>query len=78
MIAGLPGSGKSAVADDLARALSCAVLSVDQVAAALWRAGISTTQPTPCRLPCRRGVSGRASVLRRRAEFPPGTDEPGP
>lgn len=46
VIAGLPGSGKSTVAGDLARALKCAVLGVDQVEAALWRASISAAQPT--------------------------------
>lgn len=46
VIAGLPASGKSTVAGDLARALKCAVLGVDPVEAALWRAGISAAQPT--------------------------------
>jgi predicted kinase len=46
VIAGLPGSGKSTVADDLAGALGCAVLGVDQAEAAMWRAGISPSQPT--------------------------------
>lgn len=46
MIAGLPASGKSTVADDLGRALNCAVLGVDQVEAAMWRAGVSPAQPT--------------------------------
>ena len=45
-MAGLPGSGKSAVAEDLARALDCAVLSVDPVEAALWRSGVDRDQPT--------------------------------
>jgi predicted kinase len=46
VLAGLPGSGKSTVAGDLARALKCSVLGVDEVEAALWRAGISAAQPT--------------------------------
>lgn len=46
VIAGLPGSGKSTVADDLASALDCAVLGVDQAEAAMWRAGISRSEPT--------------------------------
>jgi predicted kinase len=46
VIAGLPGAGKSTVADDLGRALGCAVLGVDQAEAAMWRAGVSTSQPT--------------------------------
>jgi predicted kinase len=45
-MAGLPGSGKSAVAEDLARSLGCAVLSVDPVEAAMWRSGIARDQPT--------------------------------
>lgn len=43
---GLPAAGKSAVAEDLARALGCAVLSVDPVEAALWQAGVDRDQPT--------------------------------
>jgi predicted kinase len=46
VIAGLPGSGKSTLADDLASALHCAVLGVDQAQAAMWRAGISQSEPT--------------------------------
>ena len=46
VMAGLPGSGKSALAEDLGLALSCAVLGVDQVEAAMWRAGISPSEPT--------------------------------
>ena len=46
VIAGLPGSGKSTVADDLASALDCAVLGVDQAEAAMWRAGVSQSEPT--------------------------------
>ena len=46
VMAGLPGSGKSAVAEDLGRALGCAVLSVDPVEAAMWRSGVSRSEPT--------------------------------
>jgi predicted kinase len=46
VVAGLPGSGKSTVAVDLGRALSCAVLGVDQAEAAMWRAGVSRSAPT--------------------------------
>ena len=46
VLAGLPGSGKSAVAEDLAQALSCAVLSVDPAEAVMWRAGVSRSEPT--------------------------------
>lgn len=45
-IAGLPGTGKSTLALDLGRALNCAVLGVDQVEAAMWRAGVSRSGPT--------------------------------
>src|ERR1700729_1517903 len=46
VVAGLPGSGKSTMADDLGRALDCAVLGVDQAEAAMWRAGSSPSGPT--------------------------------
>lgn len=46
VLAGLPGSGKSTLAADLARALQCAVLAVDPVEAAIWRAGVSYSEPT--------------------------------
>lgn len=46
VVAGLPGSGKSTLAVDLGRALSCAVLGVDQAEAAMWRAGVSPSAPT--------------------------------
>lgn len=39
-MAGLPGSGKSAVAQALGRELRAPVLAVDAVEAALWRAGV--------------------------------------
>jgi predicted kinase len=46
VLAGLPGAGKSTLALDLAQALNCAVLGVDQVEAAMWRAGVSKDGPT--------------------------------
>jgi predicted kinase len=46
VMAGLPGSGKSAVADAVGRALNLPVLSVDPIEAAMCRAGIDRTQPT--------------------------------
>jgi predicted kinase len=46
VMAGLPGVGKSAVAEDLGRALNCAVLAVDPVEAAMWRAGMSPSEAT--------------------------------
>lgn len=45
-MAGLPGSGKSTVAEGLGRRLAAPVLSVDPVESALWRAGISREEPT--------------------------------
>lgn len=45
-MAGLPGSGKSTVAREVARALGCALLSVDPIEAAMWRSGIKQDQPT--------------------------------
>lgn len=45
-MAGLPGAGKSAVAREVTRALGCALLSVDPIEAAMWRAGIARDQPT--------------------------------
>lgn len=45
-MAGLPGSGKSTVAEGLGRRLPAPVLSVDPVEAALWRAGVDRAQPT--------------------------------
>ena len=46
VMAGLPAAGKSAVAEGLAKALGCAVLSVDPIEAAMWRAGVDRDQPT--------------------------------
>lgn len=46
VMAGLPGSGKSAIAEAIGRALKFPVLSVDPVEAAMCRAGIDRTQPT--------------------------------
>ncbi|WP_411084140.1 AAA family ATPase [Streptomyces sp. cmx-18-6] len=46
VMAGLPGAGKSAVAEALGRALPAAVVSVDPVEAAMWRAGVARDQPT--------------------------------
>ena len=45
-MAGLPGAGKSALADALGRQTGWPVLSVDPVEAALLGAGIGATQPT--------------------------------
>lgn len=45
-MAGLPGAGKSTVADALARDLRAPVLSVDPIEGAMWAAGIARDQPT--------------------------------
>src|SRR5215475_13842659 len=45
-MAGLPGAGKSTVADGLAAALSGVVISVDPIESAMWTAGVDTDQPT--------------------------------
>jgi predicted kinase len=46
VMAGLPCAGKSTLAADLGRALKCAVLRVDEAEAAMWRAGVSPSEPT--------------------------------
>lgn len=45
-MAGLPGSGKSSIAEGLARVLAAPVVSVDPIEAALLRAGVAAGQPT--------------------------------
>ena len=45
VMCGLPGAGKSTLAEDICRALSVPVLSVDPIEAALLRSGIATTSP---------------------------------
>ena len=45
-MAGLPGAGKSAVAEALARAMAVPVVSVDPIEAAMWRAGVARSEPT--------------------------------
>ncbi len=45
-MAGLPGSGKSTVAERLARQWGVAVVSVDPLESAILRAGIAHDQPT--------------------------------
>jgi predicted kinase len=44
VVSGLPGSGKSTVADGLSRRLSIPVFSVDPIEAAMWRNGIAKSQ----------------------------------
>ena len=38
---GLPGSGKSTIAEGLAKGLPAAILSVDPIEAAMWRSGLA-------------------------------------
>jgi predicted kinase len=40
VLSGLPGSGKSTIAEGLSRALSLPVFSVDPIEAAMWRGGL--------------------------------------
>ena len=44
VLSGLPGSGKTVVAEGLARALSVAILSIDSIEAAMGRAGLAKTE----------------------------------
>jgi predicted kinase len=45
-MAGLPASGKSTLAEALARRLPAPVVSVDPIEAAMWRSGVARDQPT--------------------------------
>jgi predicted kinase len=44
LVSGLPGSGKSTVADGLSRSLSIPVFSIDPIEAAMWRNGLAQSQ----------------------------------
>jgi predicted kinase len=44
VLAGLPGSGKSTVAEGLSRRLALPILSVDPIEAAMWRGGLPRDQ----------------------------------
>src|ERR1700679_1185235 len=44
VLSGLPGSGKSTVAEGLSRTLSIPLFSIDPIEAAMWRGGLSKTQ----------------------------------
>ena len=41
IVSGLPGSGKSSVAEALSRELSLPIFSIDPIEAAMWRSSIS-------------------------------------
>jgi ATPase family associated with various cellular activities (AAA) len=44
VLSGLPGSGKTVLAESLSRALSVPIFSVDPIEAAMWRAGLAKTE----------------------------------
>ena len=44
VLAGLPGSGKSTVAEGLSRELSAPLFSVDPIEAAMWRGGLAKAE----------------------------------
>ena len=44
VLSGLPGSGKSVLAESLSRALSLTIVSIDPIEAAMWRAGLAKTR----------------------------------
>ena len=44
VMAGLPGSGKSTVAEGISRHFTLPLISVDPIEAAMWRNGLSREQ----------------------------------
>jgi predicted kinase len=44
ILSGLPGSGKSVLAESISRALSIPIFSIDPIEAAMWRAGLAKTE----------------------------------
>jgi predicted kinase len=44
VLSGLPGSGKTVLAEAVSRALSVPILSIDSIEAAMWRAGLIKTE----------------------------------
>jgi predicted kinase len=44
VLSGLPGSGKTVLAEGLSRALSVPIFSVDPIEAAMWRVGLAKTE----------------------------------
>jgi predicted kinase len=44
VLSGLPGSGKSVLAESLSRALAVPIFSIDPIEAAMWRAGLAKAQ----------------------------------
>src|SRR5258708_23206456 len=43
-LSGLPGAGKSVLAESLSRALSVPIFAIDAIEAAMWRAGLAKTE----------------------------------
>jgi predicted kinase len=44
VLSGLPGAGKSVLAESLSRALSIPIFAIDAIEAAMWRAGLAKTE----------------------------------
>jgi len=44
VLSGLPGSGKTVLAESLSRALAVPIFSIDPIEAAMWRAGLAKAQ----------------------------------
>jgi predicted kinase len=44
VLSGLPGSGKTVLAENLSRAMSAPILSLDSIEAAMWRGGLAKTE----------------------------------
>jgi predicted kinase len=44
VLSGLPGSGKTVLAESLSRALSIPIFSIDPIEAAMWRAGLAKAE----------------------------------
>ena len=44
VVSGLPGSGKSTVAEGISRSLALPVFSIDPIEAAMWRGGLAKAQ----------------------------------
>jgi len=44
VLSGLPGSGKTVLAESLSRSLGVPIFSIDAIEAAMWRAGLAKTE----------------------------------